>query len=248
MDGGDSKGRLRPLQGAARTMAPMTSTSRRNFLTAGLGLLTSTVVAACTRTARTTTSAAGSAPPATTSAPPASASAPPASPGTTLAPTPTCADADHPTTELTEGPYFKPNSPEKANLFADVNKGTKLVLTGTVVTTGCRPVTRALIDVWQADADGNYDNAGTKLRGHLYTDAQGGYRVETVVPGLYPGRTRHIHVKVQAPNGPILTSQLFFPNEPRNASDGIYRKECLIAMNDGADSSKAGTFTFVVKA
>ena len=50
----------------------------------------------------------------------------------------------------------------------------------------------------------------------------GNYTLETVVPGLYPGRTRHIHVKVQAPNGPVLTTQLYFPNEPRNATDGIF--------------------------
>jgi N-hydroxyarylamine O-acetyltransferase len=44
--------------------------------------------------------------------------------------------------------------------------------------------------------------------------------VETVVPGLYPGRTRHIHVKVQRPGGSILTTQLYVPDEPRNATDG----------------------------
>jgi protocatechuate 3,4-dioxygenase beta subunit len=228
------------------------TSSRRNFLTAGLGLAVSAVVAACSRDSGTT-SAAGSQATSTTggTAPPTTAAAAGTTTGataTTLAATPACADADDLTIEQTEGPYFKANSPEKANLFADVSKGTKLVLTGSVVTTSCKPVNRALLDVWQADADGNYDNAGTKLRGHVFTDGQGGYRVETVVPGLYPGRTRHIHVKVQAPNGPVLTTQLYFPNEPRNASDGIYRKECLLSISDAADGSKNGGFQFVVKA
>ncbi len=40
---------------------------------------------------------------------------------------------------------------------------------------------------------------------------QGRYTLETIVPGEYPGRTQHIHVKVQAPNGPILTTQIYFP-------------------------------------
>ena len=120
------------------------------------------------------------------------------------------------------------------------------MVTGWVVTTSCQPVSRALIDVWQADAAGNYDNSGYRFRGHLYTDPTGQYRFETVVPGLYPGRTRHIHVKVQAPNGPILTTQLYFPGEARNASDGIYRRELEMAITDTADGRNA-TFDFVVR-
>ncbi|MCA1691974.1 MAG: dioxygenase, partial [Actinobacteria bacterium] len=134
------------------------------------------------------------------------------------------------------------------NLFGDVNRGTRMVLTGTVLTTSCQPVNRALVDFWQADGDGEYDNQTFRLRGHQFTDAQGRYRVETVVPGIYPGRTRHIHVKAQAPNGPVLTTQLYFPNEARNASDGIYRPECEMAVKDAAGGSKDATFNFVVNA
>jgi protocatechuate 3,4-dioxygenase beta subunit len=170
-----------------------------------------------------------------------------ASPGnaTTLEPTPSCEDGDETTPAQTEGPYFTPNSPEKTNLAADVDTGTKLALAGTVLSTDCRPVDRALVDFWQADDGGNYDNEGYRLRGHQFTDAKGAYTLTTVVPGLYPGRTRHIHVKVQAPNGPVLTTQLYFPDEPQNASDGIFREECVIDMRDASDG-KAGAFTFVI--
>jgi protocatechuate 3,4-dioxygenase beta subunit len=99
--------------------------------------------------------------------------------------------------------------------------------------------------VWQADASGAYDNSGYRLRGHLFTDAQGRYRFETVVPGLYPGRTRHLHVKVQAPNGPILTTQLYFPGEPQNARDGIYRRELEMDVREVANGREAA-FDFVV--
>jgi protocatechuate 3,4-dioxygenase beta subunit len=119
------------------------------------------------------------------------------------------------------------------------------VLSGTVVTTRCQPVARALLDFWQADGAGNYDNSGFRLRGHVFTDAEGRYRVETVVPGLYPGRTRHIHVKAQAPGGPVLTTQLYFPGEPQNARDRIFTEECLIRAQDAPDG-KAGDFTFVL--
>ena len=65
------------------------------------------------------------------------------------------------------------------------------------------------------------------------------------MPGLYPGRTRHIHVKVQAPNGPILTTQLYFPNEARNATDGIFSSALLMNVQD-ASGGRTGTFDFVL--
>jgi protocatechuate 3,4-dioxygenase beta subunit len=163
-----------------------------------------------------------------------------------LTPTPECGDDDDdPTPAQTEGPYYTPNTPERASLLEAGMAGTKLVLTGSVLTTGCAPVARALVDFWQADDAGRYDNTGFRLRGHQFTDAQGRYRLETVVPGLYPGRTRHIHVKVQAPNRPILTTQLYFPGEARNAADGIYREELLIAVRD-VPSGKEADFDFVL--
>jgi len=111
------------------------------------------------------------------------------------------------------------------------------------VATNCRPLRRALLDFWQADAAGQYDNQGYRLRGHQLTDADGRFRLETVVPGLYPGRTRHIHVKAQAPNGPVLTTQLYFPGEAANAADGIFREELLLDMG----SDRQASFTFVLE-
>ena len=86
------------------------------------------------------------------------------------------------------------------------------------------------------------DQAGGRLRDHQFTDADGRFRLETVVPGLYTGRTRHIHVKVQAPNRPVLTTQLYFPGEAANAADGIFREELLLAMSGDRQAS----FTFVL--
>jgi protocatechuate 3,4-dioxygenase beta subunit len=159
----------------------------------------------------------------------------------TLAPTPACADGDEPTVEQTEGPYFTPDSPERRSLLAPGVDGDRLVLAGSVLTTGCRPVRRALLDFWQADAAGEYDNEGFRLRGHQFTDARGRYRLETIVPGLYPGRTRHIHVKVQAAGEPVLTTQLYFPGVPGNDSDGIF-DESLVIDRAGA----RGAFHFVL--
>ena len=149
------------------------------------------------------------------------------------------------TPELTEGPYFKANSPERASLLEDGMAGTKLVITGYVYTTDCKPVANALLDFWQADAKGVYDNSGYTLRGHQFTDVNGRYQLATVVPGIYPGRTEHIHVKVQAPNGKLVTTQLFFPGVTQNDSDGIYNPGLLMTIQQTGDGQQA-QYNFVV--
>ena len=123
--------------------------------------------------------------------------------------------------------------------------GTPIVVTGTVLSTACRPLPGALLDFWQADDRGAYDNTGYRLRGHQFTDERGRYRLESIVPGLYPGRTRHFHVRVQAPNQPILTTQLYFPDEPANRGDSIFRPELVLAVRDDA-GGKAAAFDFVL--
>ena len=143
------------------------------------------------------------------------------------------------TPERTEGPFFKANSPKRASLLESNTAGTKLVITGYVYTTDCQPVAHALLDFWQANANGAYDNSGYTLRGHQYTDANGRYQLTTIVPGLYTGRTEHIHVKVQAPNGPVLTTQLFFPGVAGNESDGIYDPKMVITVQDTPDATSA---------
>ena len=148
---------------------------------------------------------------------------------------------------LTEGPYYTPNTPERASLYEDGMTGTKLILTGYVYDTNCQPIANAWLDFWQADANGNYDNSGYTLRGHQYTDSNGHYELVTVVPGIYPGRTEHIHFKVQAPNGPIITSQLFFPGVAQNDSDGIFDESLLIPIQETSDGL-LGQYNFVVPA
>jgi protocatechuate 3,4-dioxygenase beta subunit len=216
--------------------------TRRRLLQLGLALPLPLVVAACD--AGTATDQADPAASPTTASPPATT----ATAGGTLAPTPACDDGGDPTPAQTEGPYFTPNSPERASLLEAGLPGQRLVIAGTVLATDCRPVGRALLDFWQADDAGEYDNQGYRLRGHQFSDAKGGWRLETVVPGIYTGRTRHIHVKVQAPNRPVLTTQLYFPGEPGNAGDGIFQQELLLADVRDAGGSRRASFTFVLDA
>jgi len=159
--------------------------------------------------------------------------------------TPACGDDNVPTQSQTEGPYFKPHSPERQSLIESGMSGRRLELTGFVLTRSCKPVAKALLDFWQADVNGAYDNAGFRLRGHQFTDSEGRYRLTTIVPGRYPGRTPHIHVKVQAPSRPVLTTQLYFPGEPGNESDRIFRRNLLIRMAAGGGAAE-GRFDFVL--
>jgi len=140
-------------------MAAPIRLSRRRLLQLGLALPLPMVLAACDDQPDTGPSAG----PDTTAA---------ASRGT-FAPTPACDDGDDPTLAQTEGPYFTPNSPRRASLVEAGMGGQRLVVRGTVLTTGCRPVGRALLDFWQADDTGQYDNQGYRLRGHQFSDADG---------------------------------------------------------------------------
>lgn len=163
-----------------------------------------------------------------------------------LATTPSCDDGDDPTPAQTEGPYFTPNSPRRRSLVRAGDAGTRFTLSGYVLTTSCRPVRRALIDFWQANANGTYDNSGYRFRGHQFTDSAGRFRLETVIPGLYPGRTRHIHVKVQAPGEPVLTTQLYFPGVPRNQTDSLFDSELLVKRWRKVGARRVARFDFVL--
>lgn len=149
------------------------------------------------------------------------------------------------TPEQTEGPYFTPGSPERSDLRDPGMAGTTLVVSGYVVTTDCTPVAGAVIDVWQADSTGAYDNSGYTLRGHLLSAADGSYTFTTIVPGIYPGRTEHIHVKVTPPGGATLTTQLYFPGVAENDGDGIFDPAVLLTIAETADGL-GGTFIFVL--
>ncbi|EME53031.1 carbohydrate-binding protein [Amycolatopsis decaplanina] len=159
--------------------------------------------------------------------------------------TPACDDGDDPTPPQTEGPYFKPNSPQRTSLVTSGTPGTRLTVSGYVFGLGCLPIARALLDFWQADVNGAYDNVGYTFRGHQFTNDQGAFSLSTIVPGLYPGRTRHIHVKVQAPGRPVLTTQLYFPNEPRNNTDTIFDPRLLMTVRD-VGTAKEAAFDFVL--
>src|SRR5574341_2341975 len=106
-----------------------------------------------------------------------------------------------PTASDSEGPFYTPSAPERSSI------GRGLVVTGVVRTAGsCAPIPRARIEWWQANPQGQYDDTH---RASQAADQEGKYRFETSVPGIYPGRPLHLHVKVSAPGHRSLTTQLY---------------------------------------
>ena len=155
--------------------------------------------------------------------------------GITL-PAPTCSAL---TQSQTEGPYYTPNAPERNSLLEEGMEGTRLILVGYVLDQNCQPLPNAWLDFWQADTNGEYDNAGYRLRGHQFTDAQGRYYLETIMPGLYASRPlEHIHVKIRPDGGAEVTSQLYFPARP---IEGL-----TVTIEDRGDTL-VGYFNFVVE-
>ena len=89
----------------------------------------------------------------------------------------------------------------------------------------CSPVPGATVEIWHADATGDYsaftDNGGGKdegagttfLRGTQTADADGIVEFLTVYPGWYRGRAVHIHLRVHLDDEIVLTSQMFFDDD-----------------------------------
>jgi protocatechuate 3,4-dioxygenase beta subunit len=150
------------------------------------------------------------------------------------------------TPEQGEGPYYIAGSPERYSLLEPDMAGTRLLVVGYVLDAGCQPIPGALLDFWQANDAGEYDNAGYTLRGRQFTDPQGRYFLETIVPAEYPGRPQHIHVKVQPPGGEVLTSQLYFPGSNGGGSSALFSPETVVTIEDRGDY-RVAYYNFVVE-
>ena len=151
-----------------------------------------------------------------------------------------------PLVEQVEGPYYTPGAPVRTDITDQATVGIPLLLTGRVLTADCTPVAGAMIDFWQADGAGVYGNEGYALRGRQVTGSDGGYTLKTVVPGRYPGRTEHIHVKITGPDGVVHTTQLYFPDVSQNDEDGIFSPDMVVTVTEQSDDAMVATFDFVV--
>jgi len=127
------------------------------------------------------------------------------------------------------GTHFK-SSPLRHSVVAAGIKGTRITLSGYVLTSGCRAIGGARVDFWQADESGAYDDTGVRLRSHQFTDARGHYWLQTILPGPYANRTRHLHVTVRTRGERTVTTMLYFPGVALNAHDPFFDRRLLVRL------------------
>ena len=146
---------------------------------------------------------------------------------------------------------FKPGAPLRRALADRDTAGTRLSLAGTVSGLTCGRITAARIDLWHADARGAIDTSGYRFRGHQVTDAEGRYAFDTIAPGALSGHAPRLNLRLEIPtkylrkaaqSGTFMTA-LFFPADPRNAGDPLYRSELAMKAATGAG---AGAYVFDV--
>lgn len=170
------------------------------------------------------------------------------------------------TPSQTIGPFFAyaltPRAyggPELANerLAAEGISGERITIRGHVLDGDGEPVPDAMIEIWQADAQGRFHpegNAGFTGFGRAETTPEGFYHFETIKPGAVPNpngamQAPHLTVSVFARGLLIrLATRIYFPNDPANAADPVLalvpadRRETLVARR-GSD----GVFHFDIR-
>ena len=141
------------------------------------------------------------------------------------------------TPEQTLGPYYPDRMPlDLDNDLLIINDaitpavGEISWVHGRVLDRRGSPVRGALVEIWQADNNGVYIHSNSPIAnrdrnfqgyGKFLTGSGGEYIFRTVKPGLYPGRTRHIHFAITPPGGDRLVTQLYVEGDALNARDGI---------------------------
>ena len=160
-----------------------------------------------------------------------------------------------PTTEDILGPFFSEGAPQTNSIVPENYDGEFLFLSGKLSTTDCETgIVSAVLDFWQADENGAYDNGGFNFRGKVLTDENGYYTLETIIPGKYLNgsqyRPAHIHLKVQAEGYEDLVTQIYFEGDSdipadswAGAPSAINR---IIPLNPGFVSDWFGTFDIVL--
>jgi protocatechuate 3,4-dioxygenase beta subunit len=143
--------------------------------------------------------------------------------------------------ETTEGPYYLDVDLIRRDITGD-RKGTPLTLDFIVLDAGtCKPIPRALVEIWHTDANGAYSgvqgNNEQWLRGGQRAGAKGRARFETIVPGWYPGRTPHIHLKVFVGGNEVHTGQVFFPSKTLKQvyAQGVYARRGQSDVSNASD-------------
>jgi protocatechuate 3,4-dioxygenase beta subunit len=162
------------------------------------------------------------------------------------------------------GPFYRKGALFRGKVTPPLEPGVVLLIQGRVWGFDTKkPLASAVLDLWQADEKGRYDNDDPakppaanefKNRARLITDEDGRYEYETIHPGPYKldaetWRPCHIHYLVRAKGYKQLVTQLYFEGDPHNAGDVFIKKSLIIPIKKvqvGKQSYEAGTFDVVL--
>ena len=156
------------------------------------------------------------------------------------------------------GPYWSENHPQRTVLANSEEPGTRILISGTVTANDCEtPIQNAIVDVWHANDNGCYtvfqecqsgnsNNDPFNLRGIIYTDQNGYYGFESILPGYYAGRPRHFHYKITSPSGLELVTQCYFEVDPLIDGDWEENHPGLVIPLEEIESDLVGVFDIVM--
>jgi len=157
------------------------------------------------------------------------------------------------------GPYWSQDHPERVILANLDEPGTRIQITGLVTANDCStPIPNASVDVWHANdqgcytifqncTTGNTSNDDYNLRGIMFTNENGMYSFESILPGYYPGRPRHFHYKITTPSGVELVTQCYFENDSLITTDFIANNgDLVIPLNESNNNLLNGVFNISI--
>lgn len=131
--------------------------------------------------------------------------------------------------------------------------GSVMEMVGQVSDLQGTPIPNAIVEIWHCDTQGRYAHVGNNNGGAADADFQGfgavktasdgAYRFRTITPGVYPGRARHIHAIVRSSDRSDLTTQMYFPDEPENGADALFRRVRTKAERDALIAQRIDTPT-----
>jgi protocatechuate 3,4-dioxygenase beta subunit len=156
-----------------------------------------------------------------------------------------------PTKDAAEGPYYRPDAPDREDMRTLGEAGTELVFEGTVRSDlDCSPLAGAVVELWHAKQTGVYDMDTTDMhyRTRVRVGFDGTFRVTTLIPPSYPVgdkmMPRHLHFRINAPNHHELVTQLRWSGDVM--TDGPFDPDLQMTPTIAADGSESVTWEFVL--